>query len=204
MDLKFTEELDEKLISLILATATKKKHAIGEVIISEGMHNNMTGFILSGVLKVHLENNENSLLLYYISSDNNPVINLMNMVNQLPISFSITVIKETTVLWVPNDKILEWGNDFESLKNLMINSCKYNIECLMVKFSSLMKLSTEERVMKYLNEKAIMYNNKILILSHIEMASDLNVSRYTISRMLKKLSDKKKIIERSKNVIVVV
>jgi len=130
-DLSILPEFQEKgLRDLILSNASKKTFSKEEVIVSQGVYNNQTGIILSGLLKVHLEG-ENSLILHHITP-NNPIVNLMNLASDIPVRFSITTIEESTLLWIPNSKILELGNRFRSLKMHMISSSERNIESLII------------------------------------------------------------------------
>ncbi|OEK07542.1 hypothetical protein A8C32_17245 [Flavivirga aquatica] len=200
-DLEVLLEFEEDLRNLILANASKKSYSIGEVIVSQGILSNHTGIILSGLLKVHLEGN-NSLLLHHIYPNFNTVINLMNMINKIPAHFSITTLEKSTLLWVPNSKILELADRFTSLKKAMIRSGERNIENLIIIFRDLILNTTEERLLNYLKVKAMIYKNKKISISRSEMALDLNLSISTITRTIKQLDFNKKIIRKSNSIIL--
>jgi|GEM_PF-3405836 len=200
-DLSILPEFQEKgLRDLILSNASKKTFSKEEVIVSQGVYNNQTGIILSGLLKVHLEG-ENSLILHHITP-NNPIVNLMNLASDIPVRFSITTIEESTLLWIPNSKILELGNRFRSLKMHMISSSERNIESLIIIYRDLILMKTEERLLNYLKVKAMIYKNKNLKIPRTEMALDLNLSTSTISRTIKLLDSKKKIIQKKNSIIL--
>ena len=52
----------------------------------------------------------------------------------------------------------------------------------------------EERIIQYLKAKVKLNNDRILTLTHQDIASDLNTSRVVVSRILKKLEQEDKIV----------
>jgi CRP/FNR family transcriptional regulator len=52
----------------------------------------------------------------------------------------------------------------------------------------------EERILNYLQTKVKLNNERILTLTHQDIASDLNTSRVVVSRILKKLEQEDKIV----------
>ena len=51
----------------------------------------------------------------------------------------------------------------------------------------------DERIFKYLKDKAMVNNNDELTTTHKQIAEDLHTSRVVVSRLLKKLENEKKI-----------
>ena len=51
----------------------------------------------------------------------------------------------------------------------------------------------DERLFKYLKDKAMVVHNDVLHVTHKEIAEDLHTSRVVISRLLKKLENEGKI-----------
>jgi len=60
----------------------------------------------------------------------------------------------------------------------------------------------DERLVKYLIDKALTLNSKILLISHQEVANDLATSREVISRLLKQF-EKKGLVELSRGKIII-
>jgi CRP/FNR family transcriptional regulator len=52
----------------------------------------------------------------------------------------------------------------------------------------------EERIINYLKAKVKLNDDRILTLTHQDIASDLNTSRVVVSRILKKLEQEDKIV----------
>ncbi len=194
---------EEKLSTLIKSHAITKKYLPGDIILSKNMTLNKTAFIISGLLKVHLEQNYSSLLLYHISPKNNSILTLMNMTNDTSIPVSITAIEESTLLWVPDSKISEWDSQYLSLKKLIIYSCEYNIGQMISTTRNLMIHSLKERLYNYLRTKASIYNLQDLKISRTEIAIDLNTSKATISRAIKRLENENKIIGKPRSITLI-
>lgn len=60
----------------------------------------------------------------------------------------------------------------------------------------------DERLLKYLQDKAMVAGNDTLKTTHHEIAKDLNTSRVVISRLLKKLENEGKIQLRRNELLV--
>lgn len=192
--LNFSTELS----TLIESHATKKTYLKKDIILSKNVHCNQTAFLISGLLKVHLEENNSSLLLYHISQKTNPIITLMNINNQLTMTTSITAIEESILLWVPDSEIVKWGNQFLSLKQAIISSYEYNINQMISNLKKLTFNSLEDRLYDYLITKASLYNQQDIFISRTEISLDLNASRATISKAIKQLENKQKITTKPK------
>lgn len=201
-NLEILPEFEEDLCDYILSNSLRKTYSIGEVIISQGILNSQTGIILSGLLKVHSDE-DNSLLLYHIYPTYNPIINLMNMTNKTRTHFSITTLEKSTILWISNSKILELENRFKSFKKAIISSNELTINSLMNIYTDLIVMTTKERLLNYLKVKAMVYKSKTLSISRIEIASDLNLSISTISRTIKQLDANNKIIRKPNSIVLI-
>ncbi|WP_299161277.1 Crp/Fnr family transcriptional regulator [uncultured Tenacibaculum sp.] len=194
----------ESTARLIRSNAIKKKYTIGDPILLKDVPINHSAIIIKGVLKAHLDQDNSSLLLYHISPKKNPLIALMNMTENQASPISITAIENSTLLWVPNDKISEWQSCCLSFKKAIINSSEHNISTMVYRLQNLLTDSLENRLFYYLKNKSNIYEQKDIRISRSEISSDLKTPQSSISRAIKRLENQHKIIGKPRSIQLVV
>ncbi|WP_420551460.1 Crp/Fnr family transcriptional regulator [Tenacibaculum aiptasiae] len=204
MILKSLINCKESTVRLIQSTAIKKKYITGDPILLKDVPINHSAIIIKGVLKAHLDQDDSSLLLYHISPKNNPLIVLMNMTENQASPISITAIEDSTLLWVPNDKVSEWENNCLSFKKAIINSSEHNISTMVYRLQNLLTHSLENRLFYYLKNKSNIYEQKDIRISRAEISSDLKTPKASISRAIKRLENQHKIIGKPRSIQLVV
>ncbi|WP_028888795.1 Crp/Fnr family transcriptional regulator [Tenacibaculum ovolyticum] len=196
--------VNESTAKLIQPYAVQKKYLVGDPILLKHVPINTTAIIISGVLKAHLDQDDNSLLLYHISPKTNPVIALMNMTESYAAPISITAIENSTILWVPNNKIAECQALSLSFKKVIINSSEYNINIMLNRLKNLLTHSLENRLFYYLKNKSTVYLQKDIQISRAEISSDLKTPLASISRALRRLENQHKIISKPRSIQLLV
>ncbi|MCF2873505.1 MULTISPECIES: Crp/Fnr family transcriptional regulator [unclassified Tenacibaculum] len=204
MILKSLINCKESTVRLIQSTAIKKKYITGDPILLKDVPINHSAIIIKGVLKAHLDQDDSSLLLYHISPKNNPLIVLMNMTENQASPISITAIEDSTLLWVPNDKVAEWESNCLSFKKAIINSSEHNISTMVYRLQNLLTHSLENRLFYYLKNKSNIYEQKDIRISRAEISSDLKTPKASISRAIKRLENQHKIIGKPRSIQLVV
>ncbi len=93
---------------------------------------------------------------------------------------------------------------FEKYESWRLFYSKLNVKqtsILLSKISDIAFTNLENRLIKYIEETSIVYNDNVINKKHFDIARDLKVSREAISRLLKKL-EKKEIITLGRNKII--
>ncbi|MFC5044377.1 Crp/Fnr family transcriptional regulator [Aquimarina hainanensis] len=191
MVLKDILDTNPKLYKTLKIKGEEKKYAPGESIGTQEANQNSTAFILKGVFKVTLKG-ENPLLLYHIDAKSQGIISFMNFYNDT-IRTSVTAIKNSRLLWVPNTDILRLGNSYPLLKNTMLSSYHYNNQELLQAMDTIISSSIEKRFIDYLLKKSSIYGTNKLYIPWNEIASDLQVSKTTVFKVVKRLKTTKQI-----------
>ncbi|WP_272150086.1 Crp/Fnr family transcriptional regulator [Tenacibaculum aiptasiae] len=204
MILKSLINCKESTVRLIQSTAIKKKYITGDPILLKDVPIDHSAIIIKGVLKAHLDQDDSSLLLYHISPKNNPLIVLMNMTENQASPISITAIEDSTLLWIPNDKVSEWQSSCLSFKKAIINSSEHNISTMVYRLQNLLTHSLENRLFYYLKNKSNIYEEKDIRISRAEISSDLKTPKASISRAIKRLENQHKIIGKPRSIQLVV
>ncbi len=196
-------KLDPQLTELIKQHAIEKKYESGDMIISQGAYKDQTAFITNGLLKVFIEQENSSLLLYHLCNESNCIASFMNIFTNTPIEVSMQAIHDSTLLWVSNAKIIEWSEQFMCLKLALINSYQNNRYHLRNALKNLTINTLEDRLYEYLKTKSRHYKTSDLKIPHSEIAMDLNFSREAISRAVKRLEIIKKVIRKPRSIVLV-
>ncbi len=203
--MQFTDllNLDQELSELITTHAVIKTYKPGDTIISQGAYKDQTAFISKGLIKVFIEQENSSLLLYHLCSDSNSIASFMNIFTHTPIEVSMQAIHEASLLWIPNSKIMEWSERYICLKLALINSYQNNRYHLRTALKNLTINTLEDRLYEYLQTKSKHYKTCDLKIPHAEIAMDLNFSREAISRAIKRLEIIKKVIRKPRSIVLV-
>jgi len=88
---------------------------------------------------------------------------------------------------VPVQKMEEWLGKYKSWRNFVLQSYQNRMTELLEAIDTIAFLKMDERLFKYLKDKAMVNHNDVIHVTHQEIASDLHTSRVVISRLLKAL-----------------
>ncbi|ULT23961.1 Crp/Fnr family transcriptional regulator [Sphingobacterium sp. E70] len=95
---------------------------------------------------------------------------------------------------IPNEQVNDWMGKYPSWRNFIISSYASRMNEMLQAVDNLAFSNMEERILNYLKAKVNLTNDRILTLTHQDIASDLNTSRVVVSRILKKLENEDKIV----------
>ena len=94
---------------------------------------------------------------------------------------------DTEYLGIPVQYSEEWMVKYKTWKNFVMNTYVERFEEMLRTIDQLAFKKMDERLSKYLHDKADLHENSEIQISHQEIAYDLNTSREVISRLLKQL-----------------
>ncbi|WP_459209839.1 Crp/Fnr family transcriptional regulator [Aquimarina rhabdastrellae] len=181
------------LLTLLKKKGIERTYPPNTVIVSKGDHKNKTAFIIDGLLKACIDEPNNTLLLYHLDSQKPSVISFINIYTKTPIGVSITTLTNSRLLWIENSDLLVLGNQSIDIKKLMINSYNHVSKSLLLVLKNIISDSLEARVLEYLQAKVQLHQNSNITIPRQEIAEDLNISRVTLSRALKRLETEDKV-----------
>jgi CRP/FNR family transcriptional regulator len=160
--------------------------------------------VISGSIKIMTEDKEgDELLLYYLDMGDTCAVTLNCCTKKA--KSTVRAISETDVelLFVPVEKMEEWMIKYKSWRNYVLDSYNTRLNEMVAAFDNIVFHSMEERLEKYIRDKAWISKSATLNLSHQDIANDLHSSRVAVSRLMKKL-ERKGFIRQLRNKIVVV
>ena len=181
------QDLIEKHGQLINASA-------GSVIIDFGGYIRNIPLLIKGSIKVLREDEQgNEVLLYYLGIGETCAMSLTSCISHEKSAIKAVVEEDVSMIVIPVRFMDEWLSQFKSWKNFVMDVYRKRFAEMLHFIDSIAFMKMDERLLKYLSDKAKITGKQVFHVTHQEIAYDLNSSREVISRLLKKLEKMGKI-----------
>ena len=184
----------EELIKEIEVIGIPKTFSAETIIIEIDDYIKSMPLLLSGAIKILREDeNGEELVLYYLEKGDTCAMTLSCCMGQT--KSKIRAIAETDVelIMLPKEKMTAWLSKYTSWQSFILQSYHNRVEELLTAVDTIAFLKMDERIFKYLKDKAMVNQNDHLTVTHKEISEDLHTSRVVVSRLLKKLENERKI-----------
>jgi len=194
---------EKELIDEIVNTGMFRTIKNGEILIDIGDKMTHVPLILDGVVKIIREDkNGDEIALYFLERGDTCAISFVNCINRSKSMFRGIAEKETEGIFIPVEKIDDWLQKYKSWRHFIIDSYHMRLIEMVESIDSLAFMKLDDRLYKYLKDKVTVMKDKILIMTHQEIADDINTSRVVVSRLLKILEKAGKIKIRRNRIII--
>jgi len=171
----------------------KKTHA-GDVLIDIGQKISTIPLVTKGSIKIIREDKEGrELFLYYVEPGNTCAVSLTCCVSGQKSSIRAIAEEDTEYMAIPLRYLDEWMIKYPSWKAFVMGTYANRFEELLRAIDQLAFKKMDDRLIKYLRDKAMLHGQNLLYISHQDIAYDLNTSREVVSRLLKQLERQNKI-----------
>ena len=194
LDINFGYLFEEDLIKEIAKVGIPKTFSAETTIIEIDDYIKSMPLLLSGAIKILREDEKGEeLVLYYLEKGDTCAMTLSCCVGQT--KSKIRAIAETDVelIMLPKEKMTDWLSNFKSWQSFILQSYHNRVNELLEAVDTIAFLKMDERLFKYLKDKAMVTHNEVLSVTHKQISDDLHTSRVVISRLLKKLENENKI-----------
>lgn len=187
-------QFEKELLAEILETGSIKKVSAGNRIIEIGEYVTGMPLLLEGAIKILREDNDgDELLLYFLERGDTCAMTLNCCLGQTKSEIRAVAENDTTFIMIPIAKMEEWTGKYKSWRNFVFESYHNRLSEMLDTIDTIAFLKMDERLMRYLQEKAMVNANDFIQSTHQQIAYDLHTSRVVISRLLKKLENEGKI-----------
>ncbi|MDT0645810.1 Crp/Fnr family transcriptional regulator [Zunongwangia sp. F260] len=194
---------EEKLLQEISETGVLKSAREGEIIMDIGNYITSMPLLLEGAIKILREDKEgNELLLYFLERGDTCALTLSCCLGQTKSEIRAVAEKDTQYIMVPIAKIEEWTTRFKSWRNFVFESYQSRLSEMLETIDTLAFMNMDQRLLRYIQDKAKINQSQELQVTHQQIAYDLNTSRVVISRLLKKLELEGKILLQRNHLVV--
>jgi CRP/FNR family transcriptional regulator len=185
---------EEALIDEIVKVATFKEFKADDYLIEIGDYIKSMPLLLHGAIKILREDeNGDELLLYFLERGDTCAMTLTCCMGQA--KSRIRAIAETDgyLIMIPIEKMEDWLTKYKTWRNFVFDSYNVRLMEMLEAIDTLAFMNLDERLYKYLTDKAKVIGNTEIHNTHQEIAYEMHTSRVVISRLLKALEIEGKI-----------
>ncbi|MDT0690925.1 Crp/Fnr family transcriptional regulator [Salegentibacter sp. F188] len=194
---------EEDLIREIPEVGVLKLAGAGEIIMDINDYITSMPLLLNGAIKILREDEDgNELLLYFLERGDTCALTLSCCLGQTRSEIRAVAERETKYIMVPVSEIEEWTTRYKSWRNFIFESYQSRLSEMLETIDTLAFMNMDQRLLRYLQDKAKINQSEELQVTHQQIAYDLNTSRVVISRLLKKLEMEGKILLQRNQIIV--
>ena len=185
---QYSETFEDKLIDEILNVGYYDKIYKGNLLIDIGDVLTHIPLILNGVVKIIRKGKEgDELTLYYLEPGDTCAISFANCIHRKESIFKGIVESDIEAIFIPIDFVDDWLAKFKSWRHFIIDSYHFRLLEMVESIDSLAFMKMKSRIWKYLTDKAKISNNNDLVITHKQIAQDLNSKREVITRLVLQL-----------------
>ncbi|WP_299528435.1 Crp/Fnr family transcriptional regulator [uncultured Lutibacter sp.] len=199
----YSQIFEKELIDEITNLGIYRTIESGNTLIDIGDNMSHIPLILNGAIKIIREDkNGDEITLYFLEKGDTCAISFVNCINRTKSMFRGVAEKETEGIFVPVDKVDDWLKKYESWRHFIIDSYHIRLIEMVESIDSLAFMKLDDRLLKFLTDKVKIMKDNVLVITHQEIAVDLNTSRVVVSRLLKKLENEGKVKIRRNRIII--
>lgn len=185
---------EDALLIDINNAGTFKEVPEGFQLINIGDYIKSMPLLVSGAVKIMREDdNGDELLLYFIERGDTCAMTLSCCMGNKKSEIRAVAETSTKLIMIPIEKMSEWMGKYKSWQNFILQSYHDRMTELLEAIDTIAFLKMDERLFKYLKDKAMVNHDDTINVTHQNIAFDLHTSRVVISRLLKTLENEGKI-----------
>lgn len=173
----------------------------GEMIMDYGSYIKLIPLVLQGSIKVTREGDDGEeIFLYYLQGGDACTMTFTCCMRDKQSAIRTIAEDETQIIAIPTRYMDEWMMKYPTWKNFVMTAYDRRMLELIDTIDQIVFKKLDERLLDYLRKKARATGQKTLQTTHQDIAADLNVTRESISRLLKTM-EKQQLLELGRNQI---
>ena len=198
---KMFPQLEPALLQEIEANSILKTIPADEILIRTGQYIKSALLVVDGTLKIFRENEDGGeFLMYYLQPGEACAISLVCASKMEASKVMVKSVEESVIMMVPIQLMDQWMSKYKSWYYYVLETYRNRFEELLLLIDHIAFRNMDERLIFYLKRYSKAHKSNQINLSHQQIADELNSSREVISRLLKKL-EQKKLLSLSRNTI---
>lgn len=185
-EFKTSPELIEKLNQ----NSIRKTYEAGSVILDEQAHIRSIPIVTKGTLKViRTEEDGREILLYYIKAGESCIMSFLGGLHNETSKVKAEVEEDAEILFLPIDKVSLFIREYPQWLDYIFRLYHKRFEELLEIVNAVTFKKVDERLLALMNKKAELTGNKVLQITHEQLANELGTARVVVSRLLKQLEE---------------
>ena len=179
---------EDELLEEINTVGVYREVSEGSKLIEIGDYIKSMPLLISGAIKILREDNKgDELVLYFLERGDTCAMTLTCCLGDTKSEIRAVAETDAKLVMVPVKKMEEWMSKYKSWQNFILASYHDRMKELLEAIDTIAFLKMDQRLFKYLKDKAMVNHDEVIQVTHQEIAHDLHTSRVVISRLLKTL-----------------
>lgn len=188
LDQAYSYIFEEALLDEIAKVAIYKEFKADDYLIEIGDYIKTMPLLLTGAIKILREDeNGDELLLYFLERGDTCAMTLTCCMGQSKSRIRAIAETDGAMLMIPVEKMEEWLTKYKTWRNFVFDSYNVRLNEILEAIDTLAFMNLDERLYKYLTDKAKVIGDTEIKNTHQEIAYEMHTSRVVISRLLKAL-----------------
>lgn len=194
LKLNYGHIFEDELLQEINNVGSFKEIPEGYKLIEIGDFIKSIPLLVNGAIKILREDEEgDELILYFLERGDTCAMTLACCMGQTKSEIRAVSETDTKLIMIPAQKMGEWMSKYKSWQAFILQSYHTRMLELLEAIDTIAFLKMDQRILKYLRDKAMINSNDVLKITHQNIAYDLHTSRVVVSRLLKTLENDGKI-----------
>lgn len=179
---------EPELLENIIQYGQFREIAEEDDLIRIGQYIKTVPLVISGVIKISREDEQgNEVFLYYLEGGNTCAMSLTCCMAEGKSNIHAIADEPTQLIAIPLNYMNEWIGMYPSWRRFIMMSYASRFQELLYTIDSITFNGMDQRIEKYLIERAKVLKSNVFAITHQQIAYDLNSSREAVSRILKKM-----------------
>ncbi len=165
-----------------------RQHVVAQsMLLREGQYVKVIPIVINGLVKVYSRYGERELLLYYIQPEESCIMSFWAGFSEQPSQVFAQAEEDSDLLLLPASGIRKWLKTYPSFGSLFFEQYAKRYNELLKTIHHILFNKLDVRLYEHLCEKSRLRDQRILSISHQQLADELGTVREVVSRTLKKL-----------------
>lgn len=166
----------------------------GDLMMDIGQHIKYMPLLFDGAIKILTEDSQgDELLLYFIEVGDTCAMTFSCCMGEGTSEIRAVAETDSEMLMIPVEKMDEWMAKYRSWRAYILDSYHERLSEMLETIDTLAFMKMDDRLMKYLRDKAMVTHDDVINTTHKEIAQDLHTSRVVVSRLLKGMENEGRI-----------
>lgn len=180
---------DIKLANYIHENAESTLFESGEVLMKPGQFFKYAMLILNGKVKLYREGEDGEeFFMYFLETGNACALSMLCMARNQSSTIMALAVEKTEVVMIPIQFMDVLMKEFTARYHFVIETYRSRFEELLIVVDQIAFKNMDERLEWYLTQQSKSLGNN-LMLTHQQIANEINSFREVVSRLLKKMEN---------------
>ena len=194
LDQVFEGLFENDLLEEIKTKGLRRSVKAGDVLIDIGQEITAMPLVITGAVSVLREDDKgDELLLYYLEHGDSCAMTFSCCMGAGKSEIRAVAEADTELVMVPVEMMEHWMVSYQGWRKFILDSYHHRMSELLETVDTLAFLKMDQRLLKYLRDRAMVLGDDTITTTHQEVAQDLHTSRVVVSRLLKGLEREGKI-----------